>query len=506
MSLVLETDDLTLGEEIEIALVPGNGFTRLRVFPGMGGGGGGTVTSVSGSAPIVITGTPSVTPTVTITAATDSAAGSMSAADKTKLDGLSPTPVDTLSVTAPITNTGTAQNPIVGISAATDVAAGSMSAADKTKLDQYGPAPTTIVVQPGGTASGNVFTGFDSTVVARANEIDGPVVVFFDVSKNGGAAIVATAGSYAFTEPSQVTFAGSADPNNADDFCVLQFPAGSSLAGVNVFQNITVVNLGTTALITLASGSAAIRFLTLITSQILVTSTGAFVHNTASTPLQISAFGQSFIGDGVNGPVVSADSGTTVTFNLFDVAQLLSHALGGAGTFAANAFSDAVTIGTTLGATCPITLSPIASQVSYNDSLVAPTLGASTVQAAIDDLKSGSPVLTWSEEAAGAAITVAAQKLPQFFGQDTAATAASGTYSFPAHGTAIDGQEVTITLDGAAVATGVNLAPGTGNVMADPNNAGSYGASGATLTALTPGQVIRRKYKDLGLTGKWRPF
>ena len=54
---------------------------------GCGGGGGGTVTSVIGSTPIVITGS-AASPNVTITAATDGAAGSMSAADKTKLDGI----------------------------------------------------------------------------------------------------------------------------------------------------------------------------------------------------------------------------------------------------------------------------------------------------------------------------------------------------------------------------------------------------------------------------------
>jgi hypothetical protein len=54
---------------------------------GCGGGGGGTVTSVTGSAPIVITGS-AANPNVTITAATDGAAGSMSATDKTKLDGI----------------------------------------------------------------------------------------------------------------------------------------------------------------------------------------------------------------------------------------------------------------------------------------------------------------------------------------------------------------------------------------------------------------------------------
>jgi hypothetical protein len=55
-----------------------------------GGGGTGTVTDVTGTSPIVITGVPTVTPNVTINPATDTTAGSMSAADKLKLDGLSP--------------------------------------------------------------------------------------------------------------------------------------------------------------------------------------------------------------------------------------------------------------------------------------------------------------------------------------------------------------------------------------------------------------------------------
>src|SRR6185312_8087159 len=48
---------------------------------------GGTVTAVSGTAPITSSG--GTTPAIGISAATESAAGSMSAADKTKLDGIS---------------------------------------------------------------------------------------------------------------------------------------------------------------------------------------------------------------------------------------------------------------------------------------------------------------------------------------------------------------------------------------------------------------------------------
>jgi hypothetical protein len=78
-------------------------------IPGEGpdsGSSGGTVTDVTGSAPIVITGAPTATPNVTITPATDGAAGSMSAADKTKLDGI-PVPAGIQSNrAAPVVNAG----------------------------------------------------------------------------------------------------------------------------------------------------------------------------------------------------------------------------------------------------------------------------------------------------------------------------------------------------------------------------------------------------------------
>ena len=55
-------------------------------FTTVSGGGGGTVTAVTGTAPIVSSG--GNTPAISITAATTSAAGSMSSADKTKLDNI----------------------------------------------------------------------------------------------------------------------------------------------------------------------------------------------------------------------------------------------------------------------------------------------------------------------------------------------------------------------------------------------------------------------------------
>jgi hypothetical protein len=91
------------------------------------------ITSVTGTAPIVSSG--GATPAISITAATTSAAGSMSAADKTKLDGITAgAAVATVTGTAPIVSSG-GTSPAISITAATTSADGSMSSADKTKLD-----------------------------------------------------------------------------------------------------------------------------------------------------------------------------------------------------------------------------------------------------------------------------------------------------------------------------------------------------------------------------------
>lgn len=76
----------TTGQSL-VKLSGANYDTGWATVSGGGGGGSGTVTSVTGTAPIsVATGT--TTPVVSIAAASSSAAGSMSAADKSKLDGL----------------------------------------------------------------------------------------------------------------------------------------------------------------------------------------------------------------------------------------------------------------------------------------------------------------------------------------------------------------------------------------------------------------------------------
>jgi hypothetical protein len=72
---------------IELSTKPAVKIVVNAVSGGSSGGGSGTVTEVTGTAPIAVaTGT--TTPVVSIAAATTLVPGSMSAADKTKLDGV----------------------------------------------------------------------------------------------------------------------------------------------------------------------------------------------------------------------------------------------------------------------------------------------------------------------------------------------------------------------------------------------------------------------------------
>jgi hypothetical protein len=95
-------------------------------------GGSGTVTAVTGTAPIVSSG--GAAPAISITPATNSADGSMSAADKAKLDAAA-TIVTTVTGTAPIVSSGGAA-PDISLST-TAVTPGAYTSADIT-IDAFG--------------------------------------------------------------------------------------------------------------------------------------------------------------------------------------------------------------------------------------------------------------------------------------------------------------------------------------------------------------------------------
>lgn len=126
------------------------GITAEEIRTLIGAGDGtGSIESVTGTAPIVSSG--GANPAISISAATTSAAGSMSASDKTKLDGIASgaqVNVATNLSYATATTTGTVASSTgtnATIPAATTSLAGLMTNADKTKLDGIDNVSTNFV-------------------------------------------------------------------------------------------------------------------------------------------------------------------------------------------------------------------------------------------------------------------------------------------------------------------------------------------------------------------------
>lgn len=170
--------------------------------------GSGTVTSVTGTAPITSSG--GATPAIGITAATTSAAGSMSAADKTKLDGIA---ADANNYVLPAA-TGSA---IGGVKTGTNIAIatdGTISANLPGALIYKGTTNLTGTA-PGAKATGDVYVNTTAgTVDGSWNGLSGTAtvgeMVLWDGAKwdavgNGGAA-----GVTAVTGTSPVVVGGTA--------------------------------------------------------------------------------------------------------------------------------------------------------------------------------------------------------------------------------------------------------------------------------------------------------
>lgn len=154
-------------------------YTQVRdaianmIAAGGSGGGSGTVTAVTGVAPINSSG--GVAPQISISAATESAAGSMSAADKTKLDGIAAgatantgtvtavTVASANGVSATVANQGTTPALTIALGAITPTSigcSGAMSAASVT---------TPGLVTCGGLIVGGSFTGTARNVFQATN-------------------------------------------------------------------------------------------------------------------------------------------------------------------------------------------------------------------------------------------------------------------------------------------------------------------------------------------------
>ena len=131
------------------------------------------VTTVTGTTPIVSSG--GNTPAISISAATTSAAGSLSAADKVKINALTGSEVTSVTGTAPVVSSGGA-TPAISMAAATASVNGYATSTQITKLDGIATAATANgTVTGSGTTSGSNtgdqtnITGNAATVTTNAN-------------------------------------------------------------------------------------------------------------------------------------------------------------------------------------------------------------------------------------------------------------------------------------------------------------------------------------------------
>lgn len=102
------------------------------------------ITSVTGSSPILVNNSDPTNPIVSIAPSSNVTPGSMSMADKIKMDTLF-----TIAASAPITFTNVSGTRYIGVAEASMATRGTMSAADKVKLDASTDLPTvsTIVMR-----------------------------------------------------------------------------------------------------------------------------------------------------------------------------------------------------------------------------------------------------------------------------------------------------------------------------------------------------------------------
>lgn len=247
----------------------------------------GGIADVVGTSPISVSGT--TTKTVSISAATTSAAGSMSSADKTKLDGIAagaevnvnadwnavsgdaqilnkptlatvatsgsyndlsnkPTIVSSVTGTAPIVSSG-GTTPAISITAATTTVAGSMSAADKTKLDGIAAGAEVNVNADWNAVSGDAQILNKPTLATVATSgsytdlSDKPTIVS---SVTGTAPIVSSGGTTPAISISAATTSTDGSMSSADK---TKLDGIEALAEVNqnAFSNVAVAGQTTVA-------------------------------------------------------------------------------------------------------------------------------------------------------------------------------------------------------------------------------------------------------------------
>lgn len=158
------TDEMRILAGLSAEVVTGDGPDRIEI------GYEGAVASLSAGTGIAIAGTAEI-PIINATPSSASVPGTMSAADFTKLAGITEgAAVTNVGVTGALTLGGSIDFPIIGIPAASGIVAGSMSAADFTKLAGM-TSGAAVASVAGGTAV--TMTGTATAPVVNVNASSG---------------------------------------------------------------------------------------------------------------------------------------------------------------------------------------------------------------------------------------------------------------------------------------------------------------------------------------------
>ena len=146
------------------------------------------VTSVTGSAPIVSSG--GNTPAISISAATTSAAGSLSAADKTKINALTGSEVTSVTGTAPVVSSGGA-TPAISMAAATASVNGYATSTQITKLDGIATGATANGTVTGSGTTSGTNTGDQTNISGNAATVTTNANLTGVVTSNGNSTAIA---------------------------------------------------------------------------------------------------------------------------------------------------------------------------------------------------------------------------------------------------------------------------------------------------------------------------
>jgi hypothetical protein len=275
------------------------------------------VTSVGGAAPIFSSG--GTTPEISITAATTSAAGSMSAADKAKLDGIaSGAQVNvatnlgytTATTTGTVTSsTGTSAT----LPAATTALAGVMTNADKTKLNGIATgAQVNVATNLGitaGTTAGPIVTSSTGTSATLPT-----------ASATASGVVTTGAQTWAGTKTFSSTIAGSINGNAATATTLL---TARTIAGVS-FNGSADISLNNNAI---TNGAGYISGNQTITLSGDVTGSGETSISTSIAANVVGAAELNVSGNGTAGQVLTSDGDGT-----FSWTTLTTGGLTGSGT------------------------------------------------------------------------------------------------------------------------------------------------------------------------------